>query len=407
MRIKYRLLAIFFLITTAAISFAQNQTSNSNSKVVGTVQSISGNSLTLKSDAGAQVTVTVQDSTRVLRSEPGQKSLKEATPIQFSEVQTGDRTLASGTPSSDGNSILAATLVVMKQGDIASKQAKDREDWQRRSVGGLVSAIDPDKRTVTLSTMALGQKKEIVVHLTPATVIRRYAPDSVKFDDAKKSTLAEVKPGDQLRARGNRNPDGTEVTADEIVSGSFRNVAGTVQSVDKAKNQLTVMDLATRKPLTITVGTDSQMRKLPEMMAQRIAMRLKGGAAAGNTGEGQPGSNAQPPAAASGGTPGGRSGSGSGGAMGGGAGMRAGGGGDPMQLLLNRAPVVQLADLQKGDAVMLVATQGSDAAAPTAITLLAGVEPILSASPKGSETSTILSPWNLGGGGGADASAAQ
>ena len=78
-----------------------------------------------------------------------------------------------------------------------------------------------------------------------------------------------------------------------------------------------------------------------------------------------------------------------------------------LQMILSRAPAVQLTDLQKGDAVMLVATQGSEAAAPTAITLLAGVEPILSASPKGSDTSTILSPWNLGGTGGGDASAAQ
>ena len=78
-----------------------------------------------------------------------------------------------------------------------------------------------------------------------------------------------------------------------------------------------------------------------------------------------------------------------------------------MQQMLSRAPAIQFSDLKKGDAVMLVATQGSGSTTPTAITLLAGVDAILSASPKGSDTSTILSPWNLGGGNGGDASAAQ
>ena len=398
MKNSFRARAVLLILMASAWSSAQDASASGNSKAVGAVQSISGNSFTLKSDAGVELTVTVQDSTRVLRSEPGQKSLKEATPIQFSEVQAGDRTLASGKASADGKTIAASTIVVMKKSDIASKQAKEREDWQRHSVGGLVSAVDSANNTVTISTMAMGQKKEIVVHVAPATIIRRYAPDSVKFDEATKSTLAEIKPGDQLRARGNRNPDGSEVTADEMVSGAFRNVAGTVQSIDKAKNQLTVIDLATKKPVTVTVGGDSQMRKLPEMMAQRIAQRLKGGPTAENAS-----AQATPPAAA--GAPGARGGSGNGGAPGGGA--TRGNGGDMLQQILSRAPAVQLTDLQKGDAVMLVATQGSGSTTPTAITLLAGVDAILSASPKGSDTSTILSPWNLGGGNGGDASAAQ
>jgi hypothetical protein len=260
--------------------------------------------------------------------------------------------------------------------------------------------------------MVIGQKKYIYVKTTSATVVRRYAPDSVKFDDAKKSTLDEIKKGDQLRARGNKNGDGTEIVAEEIVSGAFRNVAGTVESVDKEKNQLTVKDLATKKSVTVAIGSDSQMRKLPEMMAQRIAARLKGtpaeGAAQGAAGthggtEGpvRPATGATGPPQWSGrhadsgsantGTPGG---------PGNGMHGNGGAGGDMLQQVLNRAPVVQLGELQKGDAVMMVATEGSASAAPEVITLLTGVDPILSASPKGGDTSTILSPWNLGGGGG-------
>jgi transcription antitermination factor NusG len=395
-QIRYGVFFAFVLSTAVLVAQGPSATSSGNTRAVGTVQSATGNSLVLKTDAGAEVTVTVQDTSRILRSEPGQKSLKEATPIQLSDIQAGDRTLASGVASPDGKSIAATTVVVMKQGDIASKQEKERQDWQHRGVGGIVSAVGAANNTVTISTMAMMQKKEVTVRVSPNTVIRRYAPDSVKFDDAKKSTLAEIHPGDQLRARGNRNPEGTEVTADEIVSGAFRSVAGTVQSIDKAKQQLTVMDLATKKPVTIAIGGESQMHKLPEMMAQRIAMRLKGTAESGGNANAQGGAQHQGPAAGGPEMRGGMGGNGHG-----------SGNGDVLQLILSRAPVVQLSDLQKGDAVMFVATQGSDQAPPTAITLLAGVEPILSATTKGGDATTILSPWNLGGNSGGDASAAQ
>ena len=62
-------------------------------------------------------------------------------------------------------------------------------------------------------------------------------------------------------------------------------------------------------------------------------------------------------------------------------------------------PALTLAELQKGDAVMIVATQGSAAAPMVAITLLSGVEPILTAAPTGNRAAMLLTPWNLGGGG--------
>jgi len=76
-----------------------------------------------------------------------------------------------------------------------------------------------------------------------------------------------------------------------------------------------------------------------------------------------------------------------------------GGGATDLQQAIGRMPSATLSDLQKGDAVMIVATLGSKDAGVTAITLLGGVEPILVASPKDA-ASTILSPWSLSGGGG-------
>ncbi len=66
---------------------------------------------------------------------------------------------------------------------------------------------------------------------------------------------------------------------------------------------------------------------------------------------------------------------------------------------MNRLPASTLADFQKGDAVMVVSTQGTDAGGVTAITMLGGVEAILAAAPAGNAAQAMtLSPWSLGGG---------
>ena len=353
-------------------------------KPVGTVKAVAGNAITLTTDAGATVNVVVGESTRILRTAPGQKDLKGATPAQLQDVQVGDRILARGKPSSDGSSVQATAVIVMKAADIASKQQQERDDWQKRGMGGLVTAIDAAKGNITISISTLGGSKAATVHVAKETVVRRYATDSVKFDDAKAGTLDQIKAGDQLRARGTKNADGSELAAEEIVSGTFRNVAGTVISTDASKQEINVMDLATKKAVVLKIGTDSQLRELPAMMAQRIAMRLKGGSA-----EDAPGAGGAPTAKP-----------GEGSAGGGNGGSRSGGGRGDFQQMLGRLPAVTVADLQKGAAVMIVATEGTTTNSPTAITLLTGVEPILTASPKGGQAAMLLSPWNLSGAGG-------
>lgn len=84
-----------------------------------------------------------------------------------------------------------------------------------------------------------------------------------------------------------------------------------------------------------------------------------------------------------------------GGDAGGSGGMRSGGTAD-LQQMLSRMPALALADLHKGDALMLVTTRGTGAGGGTVITLLSGVEPILQAAPNGSQA-MMLAPWNLGG----------
>jgi hypothetical protein len=361
-------------------------------KPVGTIKSISGNTITLTTDAGTDVTVQVQDATKFVRIAPGQTDLKSATPIQFQDVQAGDRILVRGKMADDGKSVLALSIIAMKKSDLAEKQAHEREEWQKHGTGGLVSSVDASAGTINISLPAIGEKKTVAIHLSKDTVLRRYAPDSVKFDDAKPAPLDQIKPGDQLRARGTRNADGSELAADEIVSGSFRNIAGIISAVDASAGSITVQDLATNKPVSIKITAESQLRKLPAPMAQRIAMRLKGvpadAPAQGTAGPAATSVQAPKPAGPPAGGPG------SGGP--GGSGRPGGAGGDDLQQAILRMPAATLAELQKGGAVMIVATSGGPNDMPTAITVIGGVEPILEASPK-SSASTILSPWSLGG----------
>ena len=374
-------------------------------KAVGTIKSIQADSITVAAESGGEgdIIAKLTGSTKILRVPPGEKDLKNATALQPQDLQTGDRVLVRGQASTDGDGhtivINALAVIVMKQADVAAKQQHDRDDWQKRGVGGLVTNVDTATGAITISSSGIGANRSIAVHITKDTILRRYASGSVKFDDAKPAPVDHIKAGDQLRARGTRNPDGSEVSAEEIVSGAFRNIAGTIKAIDPASNTMTVQDAISKSAVVVKVSPDSQMKKLPAEMAQRIAMRLK--STAGTNGD-QPGANGQSMKDQSmkdqGGAPGaGRSRtskSAESQAASGPGGGQSGNGPPDLQRMLSRLPNSTLADLQKGDAVMIVSTEGTDSGAVTAITLLAGVDAILTASPNQS-ASTLLSPWSL------------
>ncbi len=386
-------------------------------KAVGTIKSIQADSITVTAESGGEgdIVAKLTGSTKILRVPPGEKDLKNATALQPQDLQIGDRVLVRGQASTDGDkhTIVALAVIVMKQADVAAKQQHDRDDWQKRGVGGIVTNVDAATGTITISSSAIGANRSIAIHITKDTILRRYALGSVKFDDAKPAPasqiMAQIKTGDQLRARGTRNPDGSEVSAEEVVSGAFRNIAGTIKAIDPASNTMTVQDAISKSAVVVKVSSDSQMKKLPAEMAQRIAMRLKG--TPGGNGD-QPGANGQSNGQSmkdqsmkdqsmrdQGGAPGAGRARTSKSAESQAASVPGGGQGEnaplDLQRMLSRLPNSTLADLQKGDAVMIVSTEGTDSGTVTAITLLAGVDAILTSAPNQS-ASTLLSPWSLG-----------
>jgi len=364
-----------------------------SNRFLGTITAVGAGLITVKTDAGAEHKVTVPDGIKIQRIAPGAKDLSNAATIQLSDLTVGDRVLVRIAPDPATDPVTAISIVAIPQADLAQKQQQDREEWQRNGVGGLVKSVNPGTGVIEITSGAGTAQKTITLHTTPTTVLRRYAPDSVSFDQAKPAPIETIQVGDQLRARGTKSADGLEVAATEVVSGSFRNISGSISSVNATAMTITLKDLITKHDVTVHVPADAQMRKLPENMAKILASMTKpGDAAAGGNGAqggGQPAGGARPNyggQAAQGGQPGqtgGESGQG-----------RRSGGGD-LQQMLSRAPAIHLSDLQKGDAVMLVSTQGTSEV--TAITLLAGVEPLLQAP--ASTQNMLLSNWNMSSGG--------
>jgi len=368
-------------------------------KSVGTVKAISGNAITLAPSSGPEVMVTVEPTARILRMAPGDKDLKSATTIPLTDVHVGDTVRARGHAMANGIDALEVLVITSASVDVVREQL--RQDWQKRGVGGVVDSVNASSRDVNLSVPSLSGKKTIVVHTTKSTVVYRYAVDSAKPEDAKPGTLQDIQVGDQLRARGNRSADGNEIAAEEIYTGGFSQFPAVIKSIDASAGTLSVQDLASKKTVQVKITADSQLHKIPPEMAQGFAMRLRSMLPPGTPGAAPTQAAGSGPASGGAQTAGGTS---AGGGEAGGGARRSGGGPPDLSRILSRLPSSTLSalDLKKGDAVMVLVTEGTPTGARTAISLVSGVEPILQAAPNASQA-MMLTPWTLGGAPGGDA----
>jgi Cu/Ag efflux protein CusF len=376
--------------TTEGAAATKTSTSVTANRVIGEVTAIDATAkqVTVKSDAGTPVAVMLDEKTIYLRTLPGAKNLEGAAKIALADIRIGDRVYARGTVAADQKSIATHQLVVMTKADIADKQERDREEWRRRGVVGTVSAVNPETKEITLQVRSFGGAQPVTIAAGGNVKFRRYAPDSVRFADAKPGSLVEIKVGDQLRAKGERSEDGTRFTPEEIVSGSFRSIRGTVESVNPEANEIKVKDMTSAQTVTIVISKDSMVRRIPAEFVQRMAMRGQGNGAAAANAQG----NAQGDAAGAQQRPQGEGGgrrrpegaAGAGGAeatAGTGMGRRRGGGPD-MQEMLERMPAATVAELKPGEMVIVSSTVGADPTRATAIALVTGVDAFLQ-SPAG------------------------
>ena len=353
--------------------------------VMGEVQSVDATSkrLIVRADGtGESVEVRIDDGTRFLRTRPGATTLEGATPITLGDVSAGDRVWARGRVAEDRKSVPARAVIVMTKADIAEKRERERAEWIRRGVVGTVTAVDPARREITLQARSFGGPQTIVVEAGPAVKFRRYAPDSVKFDDAKPSAFEEIRVGDQLRAKGERSPDGMRFKAEEIVSGSFRTVFGTVVSADPVSREVKIKDLQSQQTLTVVTGKGAMLRRIPAEFAAMLAQRVNGqGGAMRRRPDGQQG----PPRDVMAGPP--QSG------PGGGRMMR---GGFDVQEMLERLPALEVSELKRGDLIVVQSTRGADPTRLTAVMVVAGLDALLPALQSRAAAGTLGPGMDLG-----------
>ena len=352
-------------------------------RYLGSITVISGDTLTVKTDAGDVHQVQVPATASLKRIAPGEKDLSKAEPLDYSGLAVGDRVLVTLDPNVTGSLPQAARIIAIKQADVAQKQEAETAAWNQ-GVHGLVKSVDAASGVIVVTTRMGPITKDVTVNTTQATVLKRYAPGSVRFEEAQPTPITAIHTGDQLSARGTRNADGTAFAADGVITGSFRSIPGTVISIDTAASTVTVKDLSTKKSVTVRVAADVELRRLDDNVATRMAAGLKGNATGGRGPYGGPGG----PGGGGGAGGGPRTFSQTGGPGGGGAGP----GRMDLESILDRAPQIQMGALKKGDAVMIVATE--DASGLNAVKLLAGVEPLLEAP----EAANLLSSWSLSSG---------
>jgi len=401
---------VFLLLMWPAIAWAQGPGTAPSSpppiRPIGVVRQVEEGSLILRTDAGPELLVPLPAGVTVVRVPPGAKDLKVATPITVGDISVGDRVMIRGRVSDDQKSVAATSVIVMAKTDLEKAREAERAEWRQRGIGGLVKAADPATKELTISVPNVpptpgNLTRPVIMTLAANATLLRYAPDSVKFSDAKPSTFEEVKVGDQVRALGTKSEDGSRFTAEKLVSGSFRNLGVTVISVDASTGAMTVKDLASGQAVVVRTNADSRLHRLPPSLAQMIAEFNSGGLPPGRAEGGGPAGGGRP--SVSNGQPAGgwrREGQSeaSGRPEGGGAGGWRGNGPPDFQQMLERTPALALNELKPGDALIVLSTEGARPSEVTAITVLAGVEPILASQPEGSDQ-MMLGPWNMGMGG--------
>jgi hypothetical protein len=354
----------FFVLSGLAL--AQTQPAD---RTLGEVTSVDTEhrGLVLKEDKGGSVTVSIGEKTSLLRIPPGETDLKKAARITFADIGTGDRLLAAGART--GDKMEARTVVVMSKADIAQKQQQDEEEWQKRGIAGTVASLESSDKSFVVTVGA----KKYKVTATEKTEYRRYAADSAKYSDSKESSLPDMKTGDQVRVLGDKDDAALTLTAERVVFGTFSRVAGTISSINAETGEIKLNDLLNKKSVMVQITPRSNARRLPPAVASLIAQRLI-----------PAGQNGPVPASAG---------------RGGAARTQAVQGPDLSQML-DRLPTISLADLKPGAAIILAGSPQGDASHITAITIIAGIEPIMTAG--ASFVQDLIGGWNLGGGGGGD-----
>ena len=354
-----RLVTVIALIALPV--FAQTPAPSPYVSVIGTVQSVADHALTVKTDKTGDTTVKFDDKTSFRKILPGETDMKKATPAAATDVAAGDRIIAR-VRTDNPTGLPAITLYIAKAAALVQRQQKELADWQTQGVAGTVKSIDPAAKQIVMTSRG----KDVTLDVGGNVSYERYRPDQGKYEE---DTFATILTGDQLRVLGVKNADQTQIKVEAIMSGTFKTIPVQIKSIDAATGQIMATDLASKKPILIVLRPETTIKKLDDQTAAMMARRMNPSAATGRGGAGAPG----------------------------GGGGRGGGGPMDISKILEQQPVIHLADLKPGEPVVVTGSPTADMSKLTALSLVAGVDPILRAAPANGPD-PLGGAWNIGGG---------
>jgi hypothetical protein len=224
----------FLLLTlmSAAVT-AQPSEPVKPSLVPGDVVSVSDKKIVIKTK-DAQLNVELTAKTEFKRVAAEKPSIASATPAALTDVAVGDKVIVSGFFGEDKSKLPARTVYLMSQSDIAQRNAKNAQRWTVRGISGKVVNVNPTVGQIAVEVRSLMGNSTTMISLKDGATFKRYAPNSVKYSEAVPSSIGEIKAGDMLRAVGDKSPDGLSFLAEEVLTGAFQTIAGTVKSIDTA-----------------------------------------------------------------------------------------------------------------------------------------------------------------------------
>ncbi len=377
---KTLIFSFFCLLIGAANLFGQSADVGIKPNFAGgEVVTVAPGKIVLQTKDGT-IEIALTDATQYKRIPPENPILPAAVASKFEDIEVGDKLLVTGVVAADKKSVPAKAIYLLSKSDIASKNTKEQEKWKTRGISGQVKTVNPQSKEIVVSVRGVAGSSNITVTPKDNAKLLRYAPDSVNYNQAKTSGFADIKTGDMIRALGDKSADGATLSAEEVVTGAFQTIAGTITAINPEKNEITINNIQTKKDVTIALGKNTVAKQFPAELAQRLAMvqmmQAGGGIQSGGQGGMRPPQNS---AQTGGGQPAGQSQGGQTGQnrMGAGnGGMRRGGG--SIDDMLEGFQNITIADLKVGEMVAASSTKSADPSAQvTAIKLLSGVEPFL------------------------------
>lgn len=371
--------------------------------LIGEVTAIdrSAGKIVVQTEAKTSVTVTINDKTVFRRVAPGQTSLAGAEQITAADVKIGDRVLIPGGVAAEQTAV--RQFIVMAREAINAQRDKEREARRARTINGRVTAVNLEKKEIIIEARGRGNPEMLTIAASGTAKLLRYAPDSLKITDVKPGTFADLRVGDQIRVVGDKNADGTRVSAEEILSGSIARTVGTISEINQARGEVIIKNAQTGQSMTVSVGKNTTLRRISPEVAdalkqrferrrERRAERASGGAEQPQARENRRRNRGERR-------------------------NRAGGEGNqnnnqnsnqtrarnPQQMFENLPPIT-VADLRKGDAVLITTTSGGGNSQMTAVSIVTGaaeMQQILQQTQGGGRGQSNMSPGlpgNVGGG---------